>query len=67
MIKIFYNTDTGEILQKVSMNKDFEDNRPHINIDQNINVDHWRVDLETLTLVEVPEYQRPPSIMDRYR
>jgi hypothetical protein len=54
MIKIYYNTATGEIEQiQIESNPHnlFPDTRPHISVDNLNDIGTSRVDLQTLTLV----------------
>lgn len=58
MIRIYYDNNTGEITTSVTQS--YADNSGnYIDIDQAINIDHWRVNLSKLTLEEIPEDQRP--------
>jgi hypothetical protein len=58
MIKIFYDT-TGLIMSMVESPEDYSTDEPHINVLERINVDRHKVDLDTLTLVQLPESEWP--------
>lgn len=45
MIRLYYDTNTGEITQKVSVANAFDNGRSYIDVDKDIKVYEWKVDL----------------------
>lgn len=64
MIKLFYDTTTGEITSTIELSEDFEHDLPHIDVPALINMNEWKVNLDTHKLepkVDVSPQISPPK------
>lgn len=53
MIKIYYNAQTGDITEMMSMNGFSLSTDPFIEVPEKIKINEYRVDLGTLELVKI--------------